>query len=76
MSVEHVAGQHGRDLVFDKAKDLELAGKLTLDGKPAGLRGRLLVFPVVVDLTDPARSMPFAWATVQRVVNKGGNFKS
>jgi len=71
-----VAGQDGRDKVFDKAQDLARHGTLTLDGKPAMIRGRLLTFPVITQQAFPHTEIPFAWATIAHVLDHGGHFKS
>lgn len=49
---------------------------VTLDGKPARITGRLMDFAKVSQIADWWVSAEFCWATVQRIVEKGGAFKS
>lgn len=51
------------------------ATRVTLDGKPAVISARLMRFAKVSQLNS-SLSCEFAWETVDRVVLKGGNFKS
>jgi hypothetical protein len=71
-----VSGQDGRDRIFGKATDLIKQGGLTLDGKPAMIRGRLLTFPVISQQACPFLQIPFAWATIAHVLDHGGHFNS
>ena len=71
-----VAGQDGRDQVFDRALEAARVGTLTLDRKPATIRGRLPTFPVSEPQAYPHQSIPFAWATVAHVMDHGGNFQT
>lgn len=53
------------------APDLEV----TLDGEPATITGWRKDFPHVVRLRD-GMSVPFAHETIERVLARGGHFKS
>ena len=68
--------QSERDQVFDRAVEMARAGTLTLNDKPAMIRGRLLTFPVLIQQAYPHQSIPFTWATVAHVLDHGGNFKA
>jgi hypothetical protein len=49
--------------------------KVTLDGKRAKVQGACRDFPRVTMLRS-GLSVEFCWATVARVVARGGNFRS
>lgn len=49
--------------------------KITLDGDPAGIRGIRKEFAVVFNRRT-GESYAWAWPAVERVILKGGNFKS
>jgi hypothetical protein len=61
--------------VEQKTEIIERAKKMnvTLDGEPATINGRLLAFAVVA---SKSKQFEWAWPTVQRVLNNGGQFKS
>lgn len=59
-----------------RRRELAETPGITLDGKPARLSGTLNDFPTVCDTTDHARRVEYSWATVERVIAKGGAFKS
>lgn len=47
----------------------------TLDGKPATVAGMYLDYARIATL-DGKQSIEYAWPTVQRVMESGGNFRS
>lgn len=49
--------------------------KITINGKPAKIVGRLLDFPFVAEVDGPLASV-FSWKTIARVISNGGNFKA
>lgn len=59
--------------IIDRAALIET--RVTLDGKPACIAGRLNPFATVATLDGKAR-FEFTWETVARIVDKGGKFKS
>ena len=56
-----------KDQIFEKAQLMDL----TLDGLPAKLVGRLLIFPII---TNDISSVTFSWPAVDRILNNGGHF--
>lgn len=51
------------------------AKKVTLNGNPAVISGANNDFATVTDMTTHL-SAEWAWETVERIVNNGGEFKS
>lgn len=49
---------------------------VTLDGLPAVVRGAFLPFALVCRADGRGGNVEFAWATVARVMTKGGAFTS
>lgn len=53
------------------------AGEIcTLDGEPARIVGRLLPFAIVRTIRDGGPAFEYAWETVARVMENGGNFRA
>jgi hypothetical protein len=52
---------------------VESANLITLDGTPARVAGWKLPFAIICNYD---KQLEFAWPTVERVLAKGGNFKS
>lgn len=48
---------------------------VTLNGRPARIRGARLPFALVVD-SETGLGCEWAWPTVERIVASGGNFRS
>lgn len=64
-------------LTYNERWELCQERNVTLDGKPAAICGARLRFASVRRLHTTALSVPFAWETVQYIVeNKNGKFKS
>jgi hypothetical protein len=63
------------ETVTQEFKDNAMDIMVTLDGHPAAIRGRKLEYAIVGALDTPL-SVEFAWATVKRVVDKDGKFRS
>lgn len=61
-----------RDSIVNYVKD-KIVGELTvtLNGKPATVKGRLLKFPVIRTL-DGLNSAEFSWETIIRVIRENG----
>lgn len=60
-----------KENLIDRSK----AMKITLDGKPATIGGRLLNF-AIVGTVDGSQKYEWAWETVQKILNDGGKFTS
>jgi hypothetical protein len=52
---------------------VESSNGVTLDGNPAGIAGWKLPFAIV---WNKDKEVEFAWPTVERILAKGGSFKS
>lgn len=59
---------HVRDALMEK--------KVTLDGKPARICGRLKKFAIVWQREDICKQAEFSWPAVERIIHSGGNFLS
>jgi hypothetical protein len=65
----------GAHMITDNQKRAMIAAKVTLDGKPALIMGRLEAFPIVASLDGKHRA-EFSWRTCAAVLASGGNFKT
>lgn len=66
-----------REVIVDYVKD-KIVGELTvtLNGRPARVKGRLLKFPTI-HTDDGELSAEFAWETIIRVIREnGGQFNT
>lgn len=59
--------QNEKDMIFYKAQQMQI----TLDGIPAKLIGRLLIFPII---TNDISDVTYSWQAIDRILNKGGIF--
>ena len=62
-------------MITQAEKDTAVNTSVTLNGKPAVIRGRKLKFPKVCELNSPL-AVEYAWETVLHVINNGGHFKA
>jgi len=62
---------------IERRRDICANEGATLDGRNAIIKGARLWFGVVATIDDkPEIFTRFAWATIERIIAKGGNFKS
>jgi hypothetical protein len=62
-----MSGERKRELVNSK--------NVTLNGRPATISGLLCDFAIVSQFPTGLQA-EFAWQTVERIINNGGNFRA
>lgn len=56
-------------------RDIAIASKITLDGKPARITGKMNRFAFIYEIGDILKGSEWSWNAVRRIINKGGAFR-